>query len=67
MSNPSLIELVEASQYLISQIAKHPDFLALDYDPDLTIGDAKTALTYLQSEIESNQKPNTASSFSGQE
>jgi hypothetical protein len=56
MSNLSLIELVKASQYLISQIAQHPNFLALKYHPDLTIGDAQTALSYLQCELEKNQQ-----------
>lgn len=56
MSQPSLTLLVEASQYLISQIATHPDFLTLEYYPDVTIGDAQTALSYLQYELESNQQ-----------
>jgi hypothetical protein len=56
MSNLSLMELVKAGQYLISQIAQHPNFLALKYHPDLTIGDAQTTLSYLQSELEKNQQ-----------
>lgn len=56
MSDISLIELVQASQYLISQIAQHLEFLALNYQPDLTIGDAQTALAYLQCELEKNQQ-----------
>jgi hypothetical protein len=57
----SLIELVKASQYLLSKIAKHPDFLALKYHPDLKIGDAETALSYLKDELETNQQSaNTA-------
>ncbi|WP_414756572.1 hypothetical protein [Anabaena sp. CCY 9910] len=61
MSNISLIELVKASQYLLSKIAKHPDFLALHYHPDLKIGDAQTALSYLKDELETNQQSaNTA-------
>jgi hypothetical protein len=56
MSNLSLIKLVAASQYLLAQIAEHPDFLALEYQPDLTIGDAQTALVYLQHELETHQK-----------
>lgn len=56
MSDISLIELVQVSQYLISQVAQHPDFLALNYQPDLTIGDAQTALAYLQCELEKNQQ-----------
>lgn len=48
----SLIDLVNVTQYLLSQIAKHPDLLKLEYYPDLTISDAETALSYLQSELQ---------------
>lgn len=56
MSDLSLMELVQVSQYLISQIAQHPDFQTLNYQPDLTIGDAQTALAYLQCELENHQQ-----------
>jgi len=52
----SLIDLVGATQYLLSQIAQHPDFLKLEYYPDLTIGDAQTALSYIKDELETNQQ-----------
>ncbi|MBD2473182.1 hypothetical protein [Nostoc sp. FACHB-145] len=55
MDFPNLLLLVESAQYLISQIEKHPDYQALDYQPDLTIGDAQTALSYLKCELDSNQ------------
>ncbi|MBD2253355.1 hypothetical protein [Nostoc parmelioides] len=51
----SLIDLVSVTQYLLSQIEKHPDFIKLEYYPDLTIGDAQTALSYLKDELENNQ------------
>ncbi|MBD2492080.1 hypothetical protein [Aulosira sp. FACHB-615] len=57
MDLPDLLLLVESAQFLISQIEKHPDYQALDYHPDLTIGDAQTALSYLKCELEENQQP----------
>ncbi|MBD2302778.1 hypothetical protein [Nostoc sp. FACHB-190] len=56
MDSPDLLLLVESAKYLISQIEKHPDYQALDYHPDLTIGDAQTALSYLKCELEDNQQ-----------
>ncbi|MBD2497889.1 hypothetical protein [Nostoc sp. FACHB-280] len=56
MDLPDLLLLVESAQYLITQIEKHPDYQALDYHPDLTIGDARTALSYLKCELEVNQQ-----------
>ncbi|RCJ17979.1 hypothetical protein A6770_33455 [Nostoc minutum NIES-26] len=58
--------LVDAAKFIIKEIAKHPDYLALDYQPDLTIGDAQTALSYLQSELETNQQTDTTSNISVQ-
>ncbi|MBD2492690.1 hypothetical protein [Aulosira sp. FACHB-615] len=57
MDSPDLLLLVESAKYLISQIEKHPDYQALDYQPDLTIGDAQTALSYLKCELDGNQQP----------
>ncbi|MBD2492289.1 hypothetical protein [Aulosira sp. FACHB-615] len=57
MDLPDLLLLVESAKYLISQIELHPDYQALDYQPDLTIGDAQTALSYLKCELETNQQP----------
>lgn len=57
MDLPPLLQLVESAEFLISQIEKHPDYQALVYHPDLTIGDAQTALSYLKCELEDNQQP----------
>ncbi|WP_230966515.1 hypothetical protein [Nostoc commune] len=60
MSNPSLHQLIEQAQTLISLIATHPDYeqlLEAGYQPDLNIADAQTALTYLQWELERNREP----------
>ncbi|BCL39981.1 hypothetical protein NSMS1_64280 (plasmid) [Nostoc sp. MS1] len=51
-----LIDLIGVTQYLLSQIEKHPDFIKLEYYPDLTIGDAQTALSYIKDELESSQQ-----------
>ncbi|MHC5671216.1 hypothetical protein [Nostoc sp.] len=59
MSNPSLHQLVEQAQTLISEIATHPDYKQLlndGYSPDLNIADASTALTYLQWELDRNRE-----------
>ncbi|MBU7587361.1 MAG: hypothetical protein KAF91_31780 [Nostoc sp. TH1S01] len=56
MDLPPLLQLVESAQYLITQIEKHPDYQKLDYQPDLTIGDAQSALLYLKCELEDNQQ-----------
>ncbi|MBD2458532.1 hypothetical protein H6G80_31260 [Nostoc sp. FACHB-87] len=52
---PSLHDLVDACKFILKEIAKHPDYLTLGYQPDLTIGDAETALSYLELELEPNQ------------
>ncbi|MBU7585715.1 MAG: hypothetical protein KAF91_22995 [Nostoc sp. TH1S01] len=54
---PSLHDLVNGAKFLIQEIAKHPDYLTLGYQPDLTIGDADTALSYLELELEPSQNP----------
>ncbi|MBE9209458.1 hypothetical protein IQ244_23765 [Nostoc sp. LEGE 06077] len=54
---PSLHDLVNGAKFLIQEIAKHPDYLTLGYQPDLTIGDAETALSYLELELEPSQSP----------
>jgi hypothetical protein len=41
---------------ILKQISQHPDYLALDYQPDLTVGDAQTALSYLKDELETSQQ-----------
>jgi hypothetical protein len=57
MDLPALLLLVQSAKYLISQIELHPDYQKLEYYPDLTIGDAHTALSYLECELEENQQP----------
>jgi hypothetical protein len=54
---PSLHDLVNGAKFLIQEIAKHPDYLTLGYQPDFTIGDAETALSYLELELEPSQTP----------
>ncbi|MBW4617456.1 MAG: hypothetical protein KME21_30430 [Desmonostoc vinosum HA7617-LM4] len=56
ISPPQLDKLIDAAKFILKEIAKHPDYLALDYQPDLTVGDAQTALSYLQTGLEDTQK-----------
>ncbi|MEA5504334.1 hypothetical protein VB735_14670 [Halotia wernerae UHCC 0503] len=56
MSLPNLYTLVDAAKFILSEIAKHPDFITIEYYPDLTVGDAQTALSYLKQELEDNQQ-----------
>ncbi|WP_414755856.1 hypothetical protein [Anabaena sp. CCY 9910] len=56
-----LLDLIGVTQYLLSQIEKHPDFLKLEYYPDLTIGDAQTALSCIKDELENQQQLSAAS------
>ncbi|MEH1971096.1 hypothetical protein [Nostoc sp.] len=51
----TLSELITEASLLIGEISVHPDYEALiekGYYPDLTVGDAYTALVYLNCEIE---------------
>jgi hypothetical protein len=51
----TLSELIVEASLLIAEISVHPDYEALikkGYYPDLTVGDAYTALAYLSSEID---------------
>ncbi|MBD2302574.1 MULTISPECIES: hypothetical protein [Nostocales] len=57
ISPPELHKLIDAAKFVIREIAKHSDFQQLDYHPDLTIGDAQSALSYLQMELELKQQP----------
>ncbi|MCC2694496.1 hypothetical protein IQ240_18175 [Nodularia sp. LEGE 04288] len=43
-----LSTLINQSLALIDQIQKHPDFQAVEYSPDLTLGDAQQALLELR-------------------
>ncbi|MEH1807798.1 hypothetical protein [Nostoc sp.] len=54
----TLTELITQAAQLMDEIAVHPDYkllVAKGYYPDLTLGDAQTALDYLISEV--NQGP----------
>ncbi|MEH2422492.1 MAG: hypothetical protein V7K48_16720 [Nostoc sp.] len=45
-----LIKLINDASLLLDEIAEHPDYkllVAKGYYPDLTLGDAQTALDYL--------------------
>ncbi|WP_341531326.1 hypothetical protein WKK05_36980 (plasmid) [Nostoc sp. UHCC 0302] len=61
MSHPPLHTLVDAAKFILNEIAIHPDFKALSYHPNLTIGDAQTALSYLKFELEGNCRHNNIS------
>ena len=45
--NQELSNLIDQSLALLNQIQKHPDFQALEYHPDVTLGDAQQALIEL--------------------
>ncbi|MCC5640404.1 hypothetical protein LC593_32145 [Nostoc sp. CHAB 5844] len=63
ISSPNLHSLIDAAKFILKEIAKHPDFLTLEYQPDLTVGDAQTALSYLQSGLEDTQRLDITSSI----
>jgi hypothetical protein len=58
-SPPSLDSLIDGAKVILREIARHPNYLALEYQPDLTVGDAQTALSYLEVELQSNQSSDT--------
>ncbi|MCC5640458.1 hypothetical protein LC593_32450 [Nostoc sp. CHAB 5844] len=66
ISPPELHRLVDAAKFIIKEIAKHPDYLTLEYQPDLTLGDAQSALSYLELELEPNHNSNATSNTSAQ-
>ncbi|MEH2137142.1 hypothetical protein [Nostoc sp.] len=50
-----LIKLINQATQLMDEIAIHPDYkllVAKGYYPDLTLGDAQTALDYLSCEVD---------------
>ncbi|MBD2505121.1 hypothetical protein [Anabaena azotica] len=51
-SPPTLESFIDAAQVILKQISQHPDFVTLEYQPDLTITDAQTALSYLNDELD---------------
>ncbi|RCJ39095.1 hypothetical protein A6770_39085 [Nostoc minutum NIES-26] len=48
MNTQPLPELINQAHQLLTQIRQHPQFQALDYHPDLSIGDAIQALNELR-------------------
>ncbi|MBD2564302.1 MULTISPECIES: hypothetical protein [Nostoc] len=48
MNTQPLPELIAQAQQLLTLIRQHPQFKALDYHPDLSIGDAIQALNELR-------------------
>jgi hypothetical protein len=46
-----LSKLINQSLTLIEKIKNHPQFKTLNYQPDITLGDAQQALIELQSEL----------------
>lgn len=63
-SPPTLQSFIDAAQVILKQISQHPDYLALEYQPDLTVGDAQTALSYLKDELKTNQQSDTTAKVS---
>ncbi|MEA5504848.1 hypothetical protein VB735_17390 [Halotia wernerae UHCC 0503] len=53
MNQQSLPELISQCQELLSEICQHPEYKALDYHPDVTLGDATQALNELNWSVDS--------------
>ncbi|WP_414546067.1 hypothetical protein [Nostoc sp. CCY0012] len=51
-----LSKLINQSLTLIEKIKSHPQFQTLNYQPDVTLGDAQQALMELQSELRNPQR-----------
>jgi hypothetical protein len=64
MCHPDMQMLINAANFILQEIQKHPDYKALDYQPDVTITDAQAALSYLQCELESKQQASVLSESS---
>jgi hypothetical protein len=60
-----LSTLINQSLALIDQIQKHPDFQAVEYSPDLTLGDAQQALLELRWETLPQSEPIKTFSLEG--
>ncbi|BAT56978.1 hypothetical protein NOS3756_59900 (plasmid) [Nostoc sp. NIES-3756] len=52
MSRQSLPQLVVQVQELLTQIHQHPQYQALEFDCDVTLGDVNQFFNSLQSECE---------------
>jgi hypothetical protein len=55
MATRTIQELVNQSLETIQEIKNHPHFKTLNYQPDVTLGDAQQALIELQSELRNPQ------------
>ncbi|RCJ33903.1 hypothetical protein A6770_40950 [Nostoc minutum NIES-26] len=64
MCHPDIQMLINAAVLILNEIAKHPDYKALDYQSDVTITDALAALSYLQCELDSKQESSVVSKSS---
>jgi hypothetical protein len=53
MNQQSLPELISQCQELLSEICQHPEYKALDYHPDVNLGDATQALNELNWSVDS--------------
>ena len=60
-----LSTLINQSLALIDQIQKHPDFQAVEYSPDLTLGDAQQALVELRWQTLPQSQPSKTFSLEG--
>ena len=57
MNNQPLPELINQAQQLLTQIHQHPQYKAIEYHPDLSIGDAIQALNELRFEVLPSLEP----------
>ena len=57
MNSQPLTELIATGQEILQAIHQHPDYKALNYYPDLSIGDAIQALNELNFEVLPNPEP----------
>lgn len=55
LPHPDIRLLINAGKVILQEIIRHPDLLALNYQPDVTISDAHSALIYLENELNSRQ------------
>jgi hypothetical protein len=51
MATRTIQELINQSLETIQEIKNHPQFKTLNYQPDVTLGDAQQALIELRSEL----------------
>ncbi|MBD2681560.1 MULTISPECIES: hypothetical protein [Nostoc] len=54
MKTQALPELIAQGQEILSAIRQHPQFKALDFQPDVNVADAQQALTELGWELQAH-------------